>query len=110
MLRCGQHQHDVLARHEAANAVDDRDTVQRPARDRLVDMTPDLFLGHIRVMFQRQRGDVRAVLVGSADAGEAHDGPDVGAALGQERDFAGDIEIVLLDTDGDRAGDREAMV
>ena len=103
VLRGSQHQHDVLAGHEPADAMDHRDAVERPARGGLVGMAPDLFLGHAGIMLERERGDLRAVLVAAADAGKAHDRTDVGAVPGQHRDLAGDVEIVLLDTDGDGA-------
>lgn len=61
-------------------------------------------------MFERERRDLRTVLVGATDAGEADDRTDIGAALGQERDLARDVEIVFLDADGNGAGgDGEVM-
>ena len=63
---------------------------------RLVDMALDLGFRHAGIMFERQRGDRVAVLVAAADAGEAHDGADIGAAARQRRDLARDVEIVLL--------------
>ena len=62
MRRRRHHQHDVLARRDAAVAVDDGDAEQRPARARLLDVARDLGLRHAGIMLERERGDRLAVL------------------------------------------------
>ena len=66
-------------------------------------MPGDFGLGHAGVMFQRQRGDGRIGFVVTADPGETDDGADILAAAGQGCDFPGDIEIGLLDPNGQGA-------
>src|SRR6185312_16457052 len=64
-------------------------------------MPLDFGFRHARIMLERQRRDVVATLAAAADAGERHHRADIGAALAQRRDLARDVEIVLLDTNGD---------
>src|ERR1700761_7764192 len=72
VARRGRHQHNRLPRRDPAEAVNDGDAKQRPARDGFIDMARDFRLGHARIMFERERADRFAVFIGAADAGEGH--------------------------------------
>src|SRR5437879_12082585 len=61
-------------------------------------------LRHFGIVFQRQRRDGLAALAAAANAGETHDGADVGAPLGERRYLPRDIEIGFLDADGYGSG------
>ena len=91
---------------DAAEPVNDGEPLQRPARQRLVGVAPDLGLRHAGIMLERQRGDRFAVLAAAADAAERDDGADIGAAFGENSDFLRDVEIGLLDSDGRGDGHR----
>ena len=52
-----QHQHDVFAWRDAADAMDHGEPGQRPARHRGLGMARDLGLRHSGIMFERQRRD-----------------------------------------------------
>ena len=77
----GYHEHDVLARPDAPEAMNDREPLQRPARHRVLGMPPDFRFRHARVMFQRQRRDRVIALAAAADAGKAHHRADIGTAV-----------------------------
>ena len=66
----------------------------------LVGVPHDLAFGHARIMLERQRCQRGAMVAAAADAGEADDGADIGAARGQRGDFLRDIEIGLLNANG----------
>ncbi len=99
MARRRDHQHDVLARRDAAVAVDDSDAKERPARSRRLDMPADLGLGHSWIMFEFKRSDRFAIFVCPADPGKRDNGADIGAPARQRRDFAGSVERFALQTD-----------
>src|SRR5437899_8732533 len=99
MRRRRQHQHDVLAWRDAAEPVNDGEPLQRPARQRLVGMAPDLGFRHAGIMLERQRGDRFAVLAAAADAAERDDGADIGAAVGENSGLLREVESGLLASD-----------
>ena len=100
MRRRGDHQHDIVARHEPAVAVDDGDAEQRPALLRLRDVAGDLLLGHAGIVLERERRDALAGLVVAADAGEGDHRADVGAPARELRRLGGGVEILALQADG----------
>src|SRR6266699_4243921 len=104
VLRGRQHQHDIFARCDAADAVNDRQSRQRPARHRGFGMARDFGLRHFGIMFERQRRDRLVALAAPANAAEADDGSDVGAALGERSDLPRDVEIGFLNADGHIGG------
>jgi hypothetical protein len=55
-------------------------------------------------VFERQRRDGLAALAAAANAGETHDGADVGTPFGERRYFLRDVEIGFLDADGHGSG------
>src|SRR5712671_1731661 len=81
-----------------------REPAQRPARHGGLGVAGNFGLRHFRIVFERQRRDALAVLAAAADAGEAYDRADIGAALRERRDLVGDIEVGLLDADGHASG------
>src|SRR6516162_1351231 len=70
--------------------MDDGQSLQRPARHRLLSVPPDLRLRHARIVLERQRGDVLAAFAAAADAAKTYD--------------SADIEIAVLNPNGE--GDR----
>ena len=93
MRRGGQHQHDVLARQQPADAVDHRAAEQRPAPLRLRGDPRDGAFGHRRIVLQRHRGDTLIAGVAAHRADEAADAADIGAPGGQCGEFRADVEI-----------------
>src|SRR5262249_7737064 len=63
---------------------------------RLVDVTRDFLLRHARIMLERQRFDRICALTAAADADEAHDRADVGAAARQPLGLFCWIEVLGL--------------
>src|SRR5882757_5326392 len=59
---------------------------------------------HFRIVFERQRRDGLATLAAPANAGETHDGADIGTSLGERRYLLRDVEIGFLNTDGHGSG------
>ena len=102
--RSGHDQHDVLAWYDAAEAMNDGQALQRPARQRLIGVAADFRFRHARVVLERQRGDRFAIVVATADAAEGDDRADIGTALAQRGDFLRDVEIGFLDANGRRDG------
>ena len=100
MRRRGRHQHDVLARHDAAVTVDDGDAEQRPARFRLCDVALDLGFRHAGIMLERERGDRLARLVAAANAGESDQRADIGAPARKLFRFGGGVERLALQAHG----------
>src|SRR5450432_2035212 len=77
MLRGGQHQHDIFAGYDAADAVNDRQSRQRPARHRGIGMPRNFGLGHSWIMFERQCRDRLAAFAAPANPAETDDGADI---------------------------------
>ena len=61
---------DLLARLEPAEAMDDGDADQRPARLRFGDDARDLGLGHAGIMLDFERGQRAALVAAEADEGD----------------------------------------
>jgi hypothetical protein len=63
-------------------------------------MPGDLGFGHAGIMLECQRRDLRAVFVGTANAGEGHDGTDIGPVSRHGGGFGSDVEGFALQADG----------
>jgi hypothetical protein len=100
MLRCRQHQHDIFSRRDAADAVNDAYSTERPARHRGLGVACNFGFRHAGIVLKRQGGDGRAVFAAAANSAEGNHRADVTTARRQRRHFARDIEIGLLDADG----------
>ena len=87
-------------------AVDRGEPGQRPALDRFVGDPGDLGLGHAGIVLELQRGQPAGLV--AAEAGEGHDGADVGAPRRQPRDLGAGVEILGLDAH-DRADMRRQV-
>src|ERR1700691_3662556 len=99
MARCGGDEDDDLAGFDPPITMDHSDAEERPARRSFLDMPGDLAFGHAGIVLERQCRDRRAVFVGAANAGEGHDGADIGPAPRHRRGLGGDVEGFTLQTD-----------
>ena len=91
-----RNQHDGIARQQPADPMDQRDVEQGPARLRVLDQRGQRLLGHARIVFQRHRGNIAAIVHVTCQADEAGDGADVGAAMSQGVDFHPQLEGFAL--------------
>src|SRR5262245_6905058 len=97
MPRGGDHQHDVVARLEGADAVHDQARLQRPACMRLRLDALKFALGHARIVLEHHAGNGFARIVGAHEPREGDDGADIAAAGRQPGDLGADLEVGGLD-------------
>src|SRR6185437_3668411 len=100
MRRRSDDHHYIFTRSDAAVAMDDADTEQRPSFPGFRHVPRDLHFRHVGIMLERERNDRFAVLAAATDAGESHDRADVGTAARELRSFGGGVERLALQTDG----------
>ncbi len=94
MGRGDGHQHDIVAHRQFADAMNDRDIADGPARSGVFDEPGDLTLGHARKMLQRQ-GFHAAIAAHHADKAGNRAHP----RFSQRGNFHAGIEVFGLDFD-----------
>ena len=98
-MRAGDsHQHNLVRGLEHPHTVNDRGLHDAPTLARLGDNRLDRFLGHARVVFQRQRTDTLAFVHVAHQADEGRHGTHFRFAQTQCVNFRSEIEVGRLDT------------